>query len=234
MLCESLNPGRKGAGGGPSPDAVSPPGSDEPEDQGFPDPKLQPHAAADADADAVRRSLKGRLPPRTDILAHNVGKAKKVNFAVNAHRPGLVLAGAGPSWRAGLVLCIPGSLFLAHLANMWLSLLFPRPVHGYFYPPDGGRGGGGGQGLGGRLLRTPASRRGPGPGGVRLCLRPDSGIQLWASSPAFQPLTPPSWPHCPFGTHRNAPQLRHTWLHWGTLASRSGSRGLALGDGSDA
>ncbi|CAM9354767.1 unnamed protein product [Rangifer tarandus platyrhynchus] len=111
---------------------------------------------------------------------------------------------------------------------MWLPLPFPRPAHGYFYPPDGG-------GVG-RVSPSDASPPPPpprwrngrleGPWRVRGSARgPDSGIQLCArggAGPACSPAqTPPSWSRCPFrGTHRNSvtytnstAQLRHTWLH---------------------
>lgn len=132
----------------------------------------------------------------------------------------LVRAGRGLRGGAGLELAfsavsIPGSRSRAHLANMWLPLPFPRPAHGYFYPPDGE----------GRV--SPSDARSPppprpqlhragemagwrGPGGFGGSARGlNSGIQLCTrggAGPACSPAqTPPSWSHCPFrGTHRNA------------------------------
>lgn len=155
----------------------------------------------------MRWSLEGSLPPGSDVLARKVGKAKKVNFAVSGHRACLVLRGRG--LRGGRGWC---SAFLAVSSwHIW-------PTCGSHYCSPGlctaifTHRMGGGRGGGGRLLRTPASRRGPGPGGVRLCLRPDSGIQLCASNPAFQPQTPPSWPQVPSG-------LTGTHLRSGTCGS---------------
>lgn len=62
---------------------------------------------------------------------------------------------------------IPDELSRAHLANMWLPLLFSSPVQGYFYPPDGWGRGGGVVSFGGQPCELDAGWRGLDPPGFR-------------------------------------------------------------------
>lgn len=148
----------------------------------------------------------GHLTPYTRLW-----ETQEVNYGARSPRLcwsvlGRGLCGGGGAGLATPALRIPGGLSQAHLANMWLPLQFPRPVRGYFYPPDG-RGRGKGV-VGVSFGRLPA---GGAPAGRAL---PAAQIPEYSCapegpcSPAFEPGPLPVCPTVPSGrTHRNTPRL---------------------------
>ena len=224
-----MNPCLGGAGGWPSPDAFFSLGSDEAEDPGIPDPRLQ--SSADAlrgvpgkDGSGAWRGVCSCHPhPRAGLWETQESKlcCLRTPCLPGLCGGGAFAAGAGRGWRSAFPEVSPWHIWPtcgSHYRSQGLcAAIFTHRMKG-----GGGRG---------RLLRTPAGRRGPGSGWVRPCLRPDSGIQLCARGPGGPALQSP-------GPSLLAPLsvssgLTETHLHSGTrgytgaestLASRSAWR----------